>query len=129
MQKSLICRIDKKLLIFYFVHTHLKCLFGHGKDRICIREIVVKHLTQQSTGKKWCQTGFRLDAEQVIFGEIGLSGEIRAVSQPNARLKEAFKLGFGSAITPPTHSKEKKHSLDMTCYEIGNVQRLINWFN
>ena len=72
LQKSLICRIDKKLLIFYFVHTHLKCLFSHGKDRICIREIVVKHLTQQSTGKKWCQTGFRLDAEQVIFGEIGI---------------------------------------------------------
>ena len=70
-----------------------------------------------------------LPADTVIFGEIGLSGEIRAVSQPNARLKEAFKLGFGSAITPPTHSKEKKHSLDMTCYEIGNVQRLINWFN
>ena len=70
-----------------------------------------------------------LPADTVIFGEIGLSGEIRAVSQPNSRLKEAHKLGFASAITPPTHSKEKKHSLDMTCYEIGNVQRLINWFN
>lgn len=70
-----------------------------------------------------------LPADTVIFGEIGLSGEIRAVSQPNSRLKEAHKLGFCSAITPPTHSKEKKHSLDMTTYEIGNVQRLINWFN
>ena len=47
-----------------------------------------------------------LPADMVIFGEIGLSGEIRAVSQPSLRLKEAGKLGFASAITPPTHSKD-----------------------
>ena len=65
----------------------------------------------------------------VIFGEIGLSGEIRAVSQPSQRLKEAQKLGFASAIIPPTHAKEKKANVEMNVYEIGNVQRLINWFN
>jgi DNA repair protein RadA/Sms len=37
----------------------------------------------------------------VVFGEIGLSGEIRAVSQAEARLKEAAKLGFAGAWTPP----------------------------
>jgi DNA repair protein RadA/Sms len=36
----------------------------------------------------------------VIFGEIGLGGEVRAVSQREARLKEAAKLGFKSAIVP-----------------------------
>ena len=70
-----------------------------------------------------------LPADMVVFGEIGLSGEIRAVSQPGLRLKEACKLGFASAITPPTHSKEKKSKVDMSIHEIGNVQRLINWFN
>lgn len=71
-----------------------------------------------------------LPHDMVIFGEIGLSGEIRAVSQPSSRLKEAHKLGFASCIIPPTHSKDKKpNNLDMTVYEIGNVQRLINWFN
>ena len=71
-----------------------------------------------------------LPADAVIFGEIGLSGEIRSVGQPNARLKEAHKLGFKNAITPPTHGNEKKNtSYDMNIYEIGNVQRLINWFN
>ena len=64
----------------------------------------------------------------VIFGEIGLSGEIRAVTQPALRLKEAAKLGFTSAIVPTSFNKEKKLS-DMTYYEIGNVHRLINWFN
>lgn len=71
-----------------------------------------------------------LPADAVIFGEIGLSGEIRSVGQPNSRLKEAHKLGFKNAITPPTHGSEKKNtSYDMNIYEIGNVQRLINWFN
>lgn len=71
-----------------------------------------------------------LPPDMVIFGEIGLSGEIRAVSQPSSRLKEARKLGFASCIIPPTHSKDKKpNNIDMTVYEIGNVQRLINWFN
>jgi len=37
----------------------------------------------------------------VIFGEIGLSGEIRPVGQTDLRLKEAAKLGFGEAILPP----------------------------
>ena len=69
-----------------------------------------------------------LPSDMVIFGEIGLSGEIRAVSQPVLRLKEAAKLGFTSAIVPTSFKKEKKLS-DMTYYEIGNVHRLINWFN
>ncbi len=71
-----------------------------------------------------------LPHDMVIFGEIGLSGEIRAVSQPSSRLKEAKKLGFASCIIPPTHSKDKKpNNIDMSVFEIGNVQRLINWFN
>lgn len=69
-----------------------------------------------------------LPADMVIFGEIGLSGEIRAVSQPNLRLKEAKKLGFSTAIVPPIFGKEKKNT-EITSYEIGNVHRLINWFN
>ena len=36
----------------------------------------------------------------VIFGEIGLSGEVRAVGQTEARLKEAAKLGFSRALCP-----------------------------
>lgn len=40
-------------------------------------------------------------AESVIFGEIGLSGEVRAVGQTEARLKEAAKLGFKRSLAPP----------------------------
>ena len=74
-----------------------------------------------------------LPADMVVFGEIGLSGEVRSVTQANLRLKEAHKLGFVSAIIPPVFGKDKKEkglkNYDLSCYEIGHVQRLINWFN
>ena len=39
-------------------------------------------------------------ADAVVFGEIGLSGEVRRVAQAEARLKEAAKLGFARALLP-----------------------------
>jgi DNA repair protein RadA/Sms len=45
-------------------------------------------------------SGEAVPAEAVIFGEIGLAGEIRAVGQTELRLKEAAKLGFTRAIVP-----------------------------
>lgn len=41
-----------------------------------------------------------LGAGLVSFGEVGLAGEVRAVPRPAARLGEARKLGFASAILP-----------------------------
>ena len=45
-------------------------------------------------------TGKPVPSNSVVFGEIGLSAEIRAVSHAEARLKEAAKLGFERAILP-----------------------------
>ena len=74
-----------------------------------------------------------LPADMVAFGETGLPGEIREVAQTNLRLKEAQKVGFSGAIIPPVFGKDKKEkglkNYDLSCYEIGHVQRLINWFN
>ena len=39
-------------------------------------------------------------SDTVVFGEIGLAGEVRAVSQTEVRLKEAAKLGFARALIP-----------------------------
>lgn len=44
--------------------------------------------------------GLRLQGETVVFGEVGLSGEVRHVPFIGKRLAEAGKLGFGSAIGP-----------------------------
>ena len=45
-------------------------------------------------------SGQALPKGSVFFGEISLSGEIRAAPQPELRLKEAVKLGFTTAIVP-----------------------------
>src|SRR5207248_11733916 len=41
-----------------------------------------------------------LAADSVVIGEIGLSGELRPVSQLETRLREAAKLGFSRALVP-----------------------------
>lgn len=48
-----------------------------------------------------------IDSEIIILGEVGLSGEVRNVSQLEKRLKEAQKLGFKRAVVPPTKEKLK----------------------
>jgi len=52
-------------------------------------------------------SGTPVPDECVAFGEIGLSGEVRRVSQPDLRLKEAAKLGFMQAIMPALDSARK----------------------
>lgn len=53
------------------------------------------------------QTGEPVPSECVVFGEIGLSGEVRRVSQPELRLKEAVKLGFTQAVMPHIDNARK----------------------
>jgi DNA repair protein RadA/Sms len=69
-------------------------------------------------------------AECVVFGEIGLSGEVRAVSQSDARLKEAGKLGFTSALIPPRRSKGGKMPRDggIAVTEIAHLRDLVARF-
>ncbi|MFP5296094.1 MAG: DNA repair protein RadA, partial [Alphaproteobacteria bacterium] len=43
----------------------------------------------------------------VVFGEISLSGEVRAVGRAEARLREAAKLGFDQALSPPLTVRDK----------------------
>ena len=47
--------------------------------------------------------GRKLSDEAVVFGEVGLGGEVRSAQGWHARLKEAKKLGFTYAIAPKTH--------------------------
>ena len=47
------------------------------------------------------QTEVALPQDCVVFGEISLSGEVRAVGRAESRLREAAKLGFGRALCPP----------------------------
>jgi DNA repair protein RadA/Sms len=44
----------------------------------------------------------------IIFGEVGLAGEIRPVQRGQERLKEAAKLGFTQAIIPAANQPKQK---------------------
>ena len=44
--------------------------------------------------------GRSLDAHTVLFGEVGLVGEVRAVSQAERRVQEALKTGYTTIILP-----------------------------
>ena len=49
-----------------------------------------------------------LPADAVFFGEISLSGMVRPVTQPAARLKEAAKLGFSRAFVPEAAGESRR---------------------
>ncbi|MGJ3259450.1 MAG: DNA repair protein RadA [Rhodospirillales bacterium] len=72
------------------------------------------------------ESGEAITGGTVIFGEIGLSGEIRPVSRIDARLKEAAKLGFTRAIVPRVRSSKKAQSADhdLQIAEISHLREL-----
>lgn len=63
----------------------------------------------------------------VIFGEVGLSGEVRAIGQIEARLKEATKLGFKNAIIP-LHRERNIAPKGLDIQEITTLGELIALF-
>jgi DNA repair protein RadA/Sms len=74
-------------------------------------------------------SGRPVPAGTVVFGEIGLSGEVRAVSRPELRLKEAQKLGFASALVPPARKggrSEAQKSAGPRLIEIASVGDLVS---
>nr|WP_298796835.1 DNA repair protein RadA [uncultured Acetobacter sp.] len=73
-------------------------------------------------------TGMPTSAGEVYFGEVGLSGEVRQVSQADARLKEAAKLGFDKAVLPrriARGSARIKPVEGLTLREIGHLSDLV----
>ena len=66
----------------------------------------------------------------VFFGEVGLSGEIRAVSNAQGRLKEAAKLGFKQALAPKRRGNQPKLAADgLNIKEIGHLAELALMFD
>jgi len=78
-------------------------------------------------------TGVPVPRDTVVFGEIGLSGEIRAVGQGDARLKEAAKLGFAAAIVPQGHPKRgrapSRDALPIERRSIARLEELVALFH
>lgn len=71
--------------------------------------------------------GRRLSEELVVFGEVGLGGEIRSVTGVDRRISEAKKLGFTKAIGPPPAQKNSflKGSRDLRGALIDYLQEKV----
>jgi len=61
----------------------------------------------------------------VLFGEVGLSGEIRAVSQVDSRIKEAAKIGFERVMLSKTNSARLKDTHGLEIIGVGNVEEFL----
>ncbi len=72
-------------------------------------------------------SGEPVPADAVVFGEVGLAGEVRAVSQSDLRLKEAAKLGFSRAIVPVRRGRGRP-DWPLEPLEIGHLTDLLPQF-
>ena len=63
-----------------------------------------------------------IDPRTVFFGEVGLAGEIRGISQAEARVKEAGKLGFESCILPASNSSQLTHVKHPKLTSVSSLQ-------
>lgn len=66
-----------------------------------------------------------VDESTVVFGEVGLSGEVRAVSLAEQRLQEAVKLGFTTCVMPRANADMLKNTKSIKVIGVSNVQEAI----
>lgn len=67
-----------------------------------------------------------IESDIVVFGEIGLAGEVRGVSQVELRLKESEKLGFRKCVLPRINLERLKRSdTDISLIGVGSIEKAI----
>ena len=66
-----------------------------------------------------------IDSELVAIGEVGLTGEIRAVSYMNQRLAEVSRLGFKRCIIPKNSVEKLEIPQGLTVYRVKNLREAI----
>ncbi len=63
-----------------------------------------------------------VDDSLLVFGEVGLSGEVRAVSMAEQRVAEAVKLGFETCVLPQSNRAAMKKDYPVRLIGVRNVQ-------
>jgi DNA repair protein RadA/Sms len=66
-----------------------------------------------------------IDDNLVAIGEVGLTGEIRAVSHMNQRLGEVSRLGFKKCIIPRGGSEKLEIPAGLEVYRVRNLREAI----
>ena len=63
-----------------------------------------------------------VDEKTIVFGEVGLSGEVRAVSMAQQRVNEAVKLGFEACVLPKICLDKMKKNDQIRLIGVSNVR-------
>jgi len=71
-----------------------------------------------------CLKNKAVPPDLTVFGEIGLSGEVRSVSQPLARVKEAASLGFKTVVLPKANLGEENMP-DINLIGVQNIKEAL----
>ena len=66
-----------------------------------------------------------IDSKLAAIGEVGLTGEIRSVSQLNQRIAEVARLGFRYCIIPKISSEKLEIPSGLTVYRVKNLVEAI----
>jgi DNA repair protein RadA/Sms len=66
-----------------------------------------------------------VDTYTVLLGEVGLTGEVRAVSRTDVRVKEAAKLGFRRCILPQSNAERLRSIKSMEMIGVQSVQGVL----
>jgi len=68
-----------------------------------------------------------IDKGTVVFGEVGLAGEVRGISQMDIRIKEAARMGFVRCIIPQTSSQNGFAEKKMECIKVNSLKKLLEY--
>lgn len=66
-----------------------------------------------------------IDEKTIIFGEVGLSGEVRAINMPEQRVAEAKKMGFETCILPEVSKATVKKINGIRIIGVSNINEAI----
>ncbi|MFQ5736589.1 MAG: DNA repair protein RadA [Thermodesulfobacteriota bacterium] len=69
-----------------------------------------------------------IEPRTVVFGEVGLAGEVRAINQVKQRVTEAAKLGFTRCILPKDNMKGLRKTADMKLVAVSTIKEAIERF-
>lgn len=66
-----------------------------------------------------------VDANTIIFGEVGLTGEVRGISMAEQRIREAEKMGFTTCILPKSNIEGIRMNTSMQLIGVSNVSEAL----
>ena len=68
-----------------------------------------------------------LDPRMVVFGEVGLTGEVRAISQAERRVKEASKMGFSRCLLPKNNVTQLSSDSNLECIGVDSIEKALDF--